>query len=234
MFVRKRGIVQRDGRRDGQDKKRSLGFVQVQDALCLLAACRANIVWRSTLVCLWAFEGFMARCDSAANRFQMPPVWELGSREGAAGVCVCVCGGKGGGVITRCDPLQSGMFSMDSDNMCLHLCACVAETEGWNIHSAWHPTDRQTGREITDSTLFHAAPASICHAHPLPRHGVHGSSRLVQHICCWQRRASTYGSTLRFQAKRWGSDQELACSRVAYYKGKLSAGPFKVPNRKHW
>lgn len=22
----------------------------------------------------------MARCDSAANRFQMPPVWELGSR----------------------------------------------------------------------------------------------------------------------------------------------------------
>lgn len=23
----------------------------------------------------------MARCDSAANRFQMPPVWELGSGE---------------------------------------------------------------------------------------------------------------------------------------------------------
>lgn len=23
----------------------------------------------------------MARCDSAANRFQMPPVWEPGSRE---------------------------------------------------------------------------------------------------------------------------------------------------------
>lgn len=22
----------------------------------------------------------MARCDSAANRFQMPPVWESGSR----------------------------------------------------------------------------------------------------------------------------------------------------------
>lgn len=62
----------------------------------------------------------MARCDSAANRFQMPPVWELGSgeREGRWGVS-----------ITRCDPLQSGMFSMDSDNMSLHLCACVAETE---------------------------------------------------------------------------------------------------------
>lgn len=65
----------------------------------------------------------MARCDSAANRFQMPPVWELGSsergrereKEGRQGVS-----------ITRCDPLQSGMFSMDSDNTSLHLCACVA------------------------------------------------------------------------------------------------------------
>lgn len=31
------------------------------------------------LVRLWAFEGFTARCDSAANGFQMPPVWEPGS-----------------------------------------------------------------------------------------------------------------------------------------------------------
>lgn len=60
----------------------------------------------------------MARCDSAANRFQMPPVWEPGSNAGR--------GARQGVSITRCDPLQSGMFSMDAlANTTGRVCVCV-------------------------------------------------------------------------------------------------------------
>lgn len=66
---------------------------------------------------------------------------------------------------------------------------------GWGVGG-------ETGREITESPSSPCCPCKHSpHAHPLPRHGVHGSSRLVQHICCWQRPASTYGSTLSLRAE---------------------------------
>lgn len=49
----------------------------------------------------------------------------------------------------------------------------------------------------------------------------------------WHRRGSTYGSTLSLPAEFLGLRTQLSCSTVAYCRGKLSAAPFKVPNRKH-
>lgn len=154
----------------------------------------------------------------------LPPIGSRCRRCGNRGV---EREGRQGRSITRCDPLQSGMFSMDiQTNMSMHVCACAGETGGWNVFSIWHWTDKQTGRQNCGHTYKHSyfntqlfvvfflltayffTPASSPCTHPLPRHGVHGLSRVVQHICCWHQ-GPTYGSTLSLQAQLWGSEQNL-------------------------
>lgn len=87
----------------------------------------------------------MARCDSAANRFQMPPVWEPGSRAGR--------GARQGVSITRCDPLQSGMFSMDaqantSSRVCVYVRAMQKQSSEICSQSDAGQTNRQVVRTV--------------------------------------------------------------------------------------
>lgn len=152
----------------------------------------------------------------------LPPIGSRCRRCGNRGV---EREGRQGRSITRCDPLQSGMFSTDFQaNMSMHVCACVAETgDEMCSQSDTGQTNRQVDRIVDTqkhlyfsmqslfllTAYFFTTPASSPCAHPLPRHGVHGLSRVVQHICCWHRRGPTYGSTLSLQAQRWGSEQNL-------------------------
>lgn len=78
--ARKRGIVQRDIETD-RIKNDHWGLFRFKMHCVCWQPVGPTLFDVLAPVCLWAFEGFMARCDSAANRFQMPPVWEPGSRE---------------------------------------------------------------------------------------------------------------------------------------------------------
>lgn len=132
----------------------------------------------------------MARCDSAANRFQMPPVWEPGSRAGR--------GARQGVSITRCDPLQSGMFSMDAQaNTSGRVCVYVRAMQKQSSEICSQSDAGQTGSENCGKTIncLFLVPAfgspgifsSEWSGGPRPqqpRRDVSGSSCVVQHIGC--------------------------------------------------
>ena len=158
------------------------------------------------LVRLWAFEGFMARCDSAANRFQMPPVWEPGSRVRAK------TGKKHNQVwpIAVWDVLH-GYTDYYEYTRVLKKKVKTSRPDIWQTNTK---IDMIVGAQIKflQSFSVYYVPlysCKYCSTHPPPRHGVHGLSRTVQHICCWHHWGPTYGSTLSLQAGRWGSEQNL-------------------------
>lgn len=84
-------------------------------------------------------------------------------------------------------------------NISTHACACVEETGGCSSQFDTGQINKQVDRVVDihkhlDTFLnanfffvtacFSAHASSLC-TYPLPRHGVHGLSRVVQHICCW-------------------------------------------------
>lgn len=92
----------------------------------------------------------MARCDSAANRFQMPLVWELG-RE---------LEGRQGGSITRCDPLQSGDVLPGYSGMYEYACKKVSKCI-LDLILDKH-TDRHNCGHTSSSCAVECTPPSSC------------------------------------------------------------------------
>lgn len=175
----------------------------------------------------------------------LPPIGSRCRRCGNRGV---ERAGRRGRSITRCDPLQSGMFSMDiQPNMSMHVCACVAETGGEEMCSQSDTglTNRQVDRIVdTHKHLFFNAQSFfvncvLLHSCKQPVHTPSAKarsswfeSRCSAHLLLAPERSNIWQHS-EPSSPALGLRTELASSTVAYCKGKLSAGPFKVPNHKH-